>query len=62
VENESVGGVLGRLDRRGLAEQIVVVFVSDSGGYISKIDNVSVTSNFPLWSSKGSTCEKAKFG
>jgi arylsulfatase A-like enzyme len=55
--DESVGRVLDRLDRRGIADHTVVVFVSDNGGYISNFDKVPVTNNFPLRSGKGSLYE-----
>ncbi len=55
--DESVGRVLNRLEQRGLTNRTVVVFVSDNGGYVSKFDNVPVTSNFPLRSGKGSLYE-----
>ncbi len=55
--DESVGRVLECLDRRGLAERTIVVFVSDNGGYIGDFDKVPVTNNFPLRSGKGSLYE-----
>jgi arylsulfatase A len=55
--DESVGRVLDRLERRGLADRTVVVFVSDNGGYIGNFDKVPVTNNFPLRSGKGSLYE-----
>jgi len=43
-----VSRILARLSQLGIAEQTVVIFYSDNGGYINKFDNVPVTSNFPL--------------
>ncbi len=51
--DESVGRVLDRLDRAGLAGRTVVVFTSDNGGYIGR----NVTDNYPLRSGKGSLYE-----
>jgi len=55
--DENVGRIMDRLSQLGIAEQTVVIFYSDNGGYINKFDNVPVTSNFPLRSGKGSLYE-----
>ena len=55
--DESVGRVLAHLQQRGLAENTIVVFASDNGGYIGKDNGVPVTNNTPLRSGKGSLYE-----
>lgn len=55
--DESVGRVLERLERDGLAERTIVLFVSDNGGYTVKYKDHQVTDNFPLRSGKGSLYE-----
>ncbi len=55
--DESVGRVLGELDRLQLADQTIVVFTSDNGGYINPFRGVAVTNNAPLRSGKGSLYE-----
>lgn len=57
----NVGRLLDHLEQRGLAENTIVVFTSDNGGYIG-IDrrsgfSGSCTSNAPLRSGKGSLYE-----
>jgi arylsulfatase A-like enzyme len=59
--DDNVGRVLDHLENRGLADNTIVVFTSDNGGYIG-IDrkggfNVPCTSNAPLRSGKGSLYE-----
>ncbi len=59
--DDSVGRVLDHLQTRGLAENTIVVFTSDNGGYIG-IDRRSgftapCTNNHPLRSGKGSLYE-----
>lgn len=59
--DENVGRLLRRLEEKGLAQNTLIVFVSDNGGYIG-IDRksgqtVPVTSNAPLRSGKGSLYE-----
>lgn len=51
--DENVGRILDHLDKRGLADNTIVVFLSDNGGFIR--DNI--TSNAPLRSGKGSLYE-----
>ena len=59
--DESVGRVLTRLKQRGLAQNTIVVFASDNGGFIgtdSKAgQTVAATNNAPLRSGKGSCYE-----
>jgi arylsulfatase A-like enzyme len=55
--DENVGRVLDWLDAKGLAEQTLVVFTSDNGGYINPYREVVVTDNSPLRSGKGSLYE-----
>jgi arylsulfatase A len=59
--DDNVGRVLDHLQRRGLADNTIVVFTSDNGGYIG-VDrrsgfSVPCTSNAPLRSGKGSLYE-----
>src|SRR4051794_17544999 len=59
--DDNVGRVLDHLRSRGLAENTLVVFTSDNGGYVG-VDRKSVftapcTSNYPLRSGKGSLYE-----
>lgn len=55
--DESVGRVQADLERRGLADNTVIVFTSDNGGFINRYENKDVTSNYPLRSGKGSLYE-----
>ncbi len=58
--DENVGRVLARLDKHGLAEQTIVMFLSDNGGYINDGQHHpgrATTSNRPLRSGKGSLYE-----
>jgi arylsulfatase A-like enzyme len=55
--DESVGRVLEHLEQRGLAEQTVVIFLSDNGGHVIKFNGMQVTDNYPLRSGKGSLYE-----
>lgn len=55
----SVGRVLARLDQLGLADNTIVVFTSDNGGFIGRDRRrgVPVTNNHPLRSGKGALYE-----
>ena len=56
--DDSVGGIVGTLERLGLKDQTLVVFTSDNGGYLTygpKYRNIS--SNGPLRAQKGSVYE-----
>ena len=55
--DENVGRVLSKLDDLGIAENTVVIFFSDNGGYINKFKDTIVTNNYPLRSGKGSLYE-----
>jgi arylsulfatase A len=57
--DESVGRLLAHLNDRKLADNTIVIFASDNGGYIGKdrAQNIPVTSNWPLRSGKGSLYE-----
>jgi arylsulfatase A-like enzyme len=55
--DESVGRVQADLERRGLADNTVIIFTSDNGGYINRYGSQTVTSNYPLRSGKGSLYE-----
>ncbi len=55
--DESVGGVLAALDRLGLAENTLVVFVSDNGGLVHDQGGQIYTSNAPLRGEKGTLYE-----
>lgn len=51
--DESVGGLLSALDRLRLAENTLVVFVSDNGGLVHDQGGKVYTSNAPLRGEKG---------
>lgn len=55
--DENVGRVLAHLERRGLADNTIVIFTSDNGGYINAYRGEPVTDNYPLRSGKGSLYE-----
>lgn len=55
--DENVGRVLQRLDDLGLADNTIVVFTSDNGGFINEWQGTQVTDNSPLRSGKGSAYE-----
>lgn len=57
--DENVGRVLDRLERGGLRERTLVIFLSDNGGYVNapRGSTLPPTSNFPLRSGKGSLYE-----
>jgi arylsulfatase A len=55
--DENVGRIMDRLDQLGIADNTIVVFFSDNGGYINKFNQKVVTSNYPLRSGKGSLYE-----
>jgi arylsulfatase A len=55
--DENVGRVLDKIDELGLADNTVVVFFSDNGGYINQFNQKVVTNNYPLRSGKGSLYE-----
>jgi arylsulfatase A-like enzyme len=55
--DQNFGRVLAHLERRGLAENTIIIFGSDNGGYIGDYDHQQVTDNAPLRSGKGSLYE-----
>ncbi len=55
--DENIGRLLKKLDQLGIAENTVVIIISDNGGYINEYKNKVVTNNFPLRSGKGSLYE-----
>ncbi|MCA9192094.1 MAG: sulfatase [Planctomycetales bacterium] len=59
--DESVGRVMECLEKNGVADETIVVFASDNGGYIGQDpfegQPLTITSNAPLRSGKGSLYE-----
>jgi uncharacterized sulfatase len=55
--DQCVGRIVAAIDRAGLAEKTLVLFISDNGGLIHQQDGVIVTSNAPLRGEKGSLYE-----
>lgn len=55
--DDNVGRLMKRVDELGIADNTIVIFISDNGGYINEYRNKTVTSNFPLKSGKGSLYE-----
>lgn len=55
--DDSVARVVNEIDRLGLAEETLVLFVSDNGGLEHEQDGTVVTSNAPLKGEKGSLYE-----
>lgn len=55
--DENVGRVMDELDALGIAENTIVVFFSDNGGYIGVDNGQTVTDNHPLRSGKGALYE-----
>jgi arylsulfatase A-like enzyme len=55
--DENVGRILDKIDELGVAEDTIVIFFSDNGGYINKFNQKVVTSNYPLRCGKGSLYE-----
>ena len=55
--DENVGRLLAKLDELGIADNTIVFFFSDNGGYIGKDQGETVTDNFPLRSGKGACYE-----
>jgi uncharacterized sulfatase len=53
----SVGGIVAAVDRLGLAEKTMIVFVSDNGGLVHDQGGRIYTSNAPLRSEKGTLYE-----
>ena len=55
--DKSVGRVLAELERLGVADNTIVVFTSDNGGFVNPYEGKRVTNNAPLRSGKGSLWE-----
>jgi arylsulfatase A-like enzyme len=55
--DESVGRILSHLEDHALADNTVVVFTSDNGGFVNRWEGRKVTNNSPLRSGKGSLYE-----
>ncbi len=55
--DENVGRVLSKLDQCGIADNTVVIFTSDNGGFVNNYKGKRVTGNKPLRSGKGSLYE-----
>lgn len=55
--DDNVGRLLKKLDELGIADNTVVIFISDNGGYINEYKGKQVTDNYPLRSGKGSLYE-----
>jgi arylsulfatase A-like enzyme len=55
--DENVGRLLAKLEDLGVADNTMVVFLSDNGGFDQVRDGELVTSNVPLRSGKGSLYE-----
>ncbi len=55
--DDNVGKLLQKLDDLGIAQNTIVIFISDNGGYILKYKERVVTNNDPLRSGKGSLYE-----
>lgn len=52
--DENVGRILAGIAQRGLADNTLVIFASDNGGYVNTNRGLRVTDNSPLRSGKGS--------
>jgi arylsulfatase A-like enzyme len=55
--DDNMGRLLKKIDEQGIAENTVIILISDNGGYINENRGKTVTSNFPLRSGKGSLYE-----
>ena len=55
--DQNVGRVLAKLEELQLADDTIVVFTSDNGGFINEFEGRPVTNNDPLRSGKGSLYE-----
>ena len=55
--DENIGRILAKLDELAVADNTIVFFFSDNGGYINKYNEKAVTDNYPLRSGKGSLYE-----
>lgn len=55
--DENVGRLVSKIDELGIADNTILIFFSDNGGFINKYDGKPVTNNSPLRSGKGSLYE-----
>jgi arylsulfatase A-like enzyme len=55
--DENVGRILKKISELGIADNTVVIFFSDNGGFINRYETKTVTDNYPLRSGKGSLYE-----
>jgi arylsulfatase A len=55
--DDSVGGIVAAVDRLGLAERTLILFLSDNGGLVHEQSGRIVTSNQPLRGEKGTLYE-----
>lgn len=55
--DEDIGRLLAKVDELGIADNTMVVFYSDNGGFDQVRDDEQVTNNAPLRSGKGSAYE-----
>ena len=55
--DENVGRILAKLDEQGIADNTLVIFTSDNGGFVNNYKGQQVTRNTPLRSGKGSLYE-----
>ena len=55
--DESVQRMMEKLEEKGIADNTIVIFTSDNGGFINENNGQVVTSNAPLRSGKGSLYE-----
>ncbi len=56
--DDAIGSLIDAVDEAGIADETVIIFVSDNGGNMySKLDGIFPTDNFPLRGGKASMCE-----
>lgn len=56
--DKNIGIVLDKLDELKIAENTIIIFMSDNGGLTSiRVDGISATNNYPLRNGKGDTHE-----
>jgi arylsulfatase A-like enzyme len=55
--DENIGRILSKINELGIADDTVVIFFSDNGGFINRFETKAVTDNYPLRSGKGSLYE-----
>lgn len=55
--DENVGRVLAKLDELGVADNTILIFTSDNGGFVNTYAGATVTDNHPLRSGKGALYE-----